>query len=172
MLTLDFDEYAVARLSPADEEIVQALYERCSDYHLLEEGTPTRPGAARHLLTALPPGKQPDIKYVLGFHGADGGLVGVLDLIRDFPAEGEWWIGLLMLDPAVRGTGVGERIFRSAARAIAGRGGTTIYLGVLEANPAAQRFWRRRGFQELRREPYTASSGHRGIVIIMRIDVA
>ena len=39
--------------------------------------------------------------------------------------------------------------------------------GVLEHNVAAERFWRRHGFAELRRQPYTARSGHASRVIVM-----
>lgn len=168
VLQLDLDGYTVARLGLADAPAVQVLYEQCSDYHALEEGIPTRPGAAEHLLTALPPGKQAADKYVLGIHDRAGGLVGVLDLIRDCPSPGEWWLGLLMLHPAVRASGLGGRIYRSAVRSIGGQGGTAVYLGVLEHNAAAERFWRRMGFQELRRERYTSAVGHASRVIVMR----
>jgi ribosomal protein S18 acetylase RimI-like enzyme len=168
MLELDFDEYAVARLGPADVPALQRLYERCSDYHEIEEGIPTRPGAAEHLLTELPPGKDAADKFSLGIRGADGELVGVVDLIRGYPEAHQWWVGLLMLDPEVRASGVGSRLYRAVARAVAADGGSAIYLGVLEQNAPAERFWRRHGFEELRREPYTAASGHRSRVIVMR----
>jgi hypothetical protein len=38
---------------------------------------------------------------------------------------------------------------------------------VLEHNASAERFWRRHGFAELRRQPYTANSGHASRVIVM-----
>lgn len=168
MLEIDLDGYRVARLGPGDAAAVQELYERCSDYHQLEEGIPTRPGAAEHLLTVLPPGKEPADKYVLGLYAPEGGLVGVLDLIRDYPRPGEWWLGLLMLDPRARASGLGSRVCRAVQRAVAARGGTSIHLGVLEHNTAAERFWRRHGFQEVRREPYTSAGGQRSRVIVMR----
>lgn len=172
MLELDLDGYVVARLGSDDAPAVQDLYARCSDYHVLEEGIPTRPGAAEHLLTALPPGKQPADKYVLGIYAPEGALVGVLDLIRDFPGRNEWWLGLLMLDPGARASGLGKRLYRGTTRAITGLGGTAVHLGVLEQNAAAERFWRRQGFQELRRQPYTSASGHRSRVIVMRHGLA
>ena len=168
MLEMELDGYAVVRLGLADAPAVQALYERCSDYHELEEGIPTRPGAAEHMLAALPPGKDAADKYVLGIHTPDGRLVGVLDLMRDYPEPGNWFLGLLMLDPDVRASGLGGRIYRSAAQALAGRGCTAVYLAVLEQNTAAERFWRRQGFEELGRHPYTSATGHRSRVMVMR----
>ncbi|HYR10619.1 MAG TPA: GNAT family N-acetyltransferase [Longimicrobium sp.] len=147
---------------------MQDLYERCSDYHELEEGIPTRAGAGEHLLTSLPPGKTPADKHVLGVHAPQGGLVGVLDLIHDYPGEGDWWIGLLMLDPSARAAGLGTRLFRALEGAIAAAGGTAIHLCVLEHNARAERFWRSLGFTELRRQPHTSASGHASRVIVMR----
>jgi ribosomal protein S18 acetylase RimI-like enzyme len=168
MLQLDLPPYRVSYLEHRDVPLLQELYERCSDYHELEEGVPTLPGAAEHLLAALPPGKSPADKHVLGLHSPQGELLGVLDLIRDYPDAGEWWVGLLMLDPRARGGGVGTRLLRATERVIATAGGTAIQLGVLEHNTAAERFWRRIGFVELRCQPYTSSSGHASRVIVMR----
>lgn len=168
MLELNLLPYRSSCLDHHDAALVQDLYERCSDYHELEEGIPTRPGAAEHLLTRLPPGKTPADKHVLGLHAPDGDLVGVLDLIQDFPGAREWTLGLLMIDPATRAAGLGTRLFHALERAIAAPGGTAIYLGVLEHNVRAERFWRRLGFVELRRQDYTSASGHLSRVIVMR----
>jgi GNAT superfamily N-acetyltransferase len=171
MIELDLPPYRITRLSGSDAALLQELYERCSDYHEMEEGVPTRPGAAEHLLTALPPGKSPEDKHVLGIQAPEGGLVGVVDLVRDYPAEGDWWLGLLMLDPAARAAGLGTRLFGEIERAVAAAGGTALHVAVLEHNVRAERFWRRVGFAEVRRQPYTAASGHESRVIVMRCAV-
>jgi GNAT superfamily N-acetyltransferase len=171
MIELHLPPYRITRLSGSDAALLQELYERCSDYHELEEGIPARPGAAEHLLTALPPGKAPADKHVLGVQAPEGSLVGVIDLIRDYPGEGDWWLGLLMLDPAARAGGLGTRLFREIQRAVAAAGGTALHIAVLEHNAPAERFWRRVGFAELRRQDYTAASGHTSRVIVMRCSV-
>jgi RimJ/RimL family protein N-acetyltransferase len=172
MLALEISGHTVSRLSPSDVRDLQHLYERCSDYHQLEEGTPTRADAAEHLLAALPPGKDAADKYVIGVRRPDGELVGVLDLIRDYPKENDWWLGLLMLEPEARGSGLGGELCRAAMDAIAAQGGLSIFLGVLEQNTPAERFWRRQGFEELRRQPYTSASGHPSQVVVMHRAVA
>jgi ribosomal protein S18 acetylase RimI-like enzyme len=171
MLQLDLPPYRVSYLEHRDVPLLQELYERCSDFQELTEGMPRVPGAAEHLLTALPPGKSPADKHVLGLHSPQGELLGVLDLIRDYPDAGEWWVGLLMLDPRARGGGVGTRLLRATERVIAAAGGASIYLCVLEHNTAAERFWRRMGFTELRRQPHTSMSGKASRVIVMRHDL-
>ena len=164
--------FTVRRLSPADHAELQALYERCSDYHELEDGGPTRPTAGAETLAAGPPGTDPADKFALGVYGDDGAMVGFLDVIRGYPAEGDWWIGLLMLAPEARSGGLGGRICEEAARSVAEEGGRALHLAVLEQNPRAERFWRRHGFDEVRRKPFTAATGKESTVIVMRRDLA
>jgi len=151
---------------------VQRLYERCTDFHELAEGMPTRADSGAYELEALPPGKMSADKHVFGIVAADGELAGYVDLVRDYPERGEWWLGLLMLDPAARGAGLGSRVVRGAAEWAAARGARAILLGVLEQNPRAERFWRRQGFIELDRRPYTSDTGRPSRIIVMRLDLA
>ena len=73
-------------------------------------------------------------------------LVGALDAIRDYPEPGEWWIGLLLLEPKVRNNhGLGGRIFQVCERWLAAQEADGIRLAVLEQNVRAARFWRRFG---------------------------
>jgi GNAT superfamily N-acetyltransferase len=161
------DGYPVVRLTPADAADLQDLFERCTDFHELSEGGPTRSTAGAEELVARPAGKELADKFSFGIYAPAGGLVGFLDLMRDYPAESEWWIGLLMLDPAVRGGGLGGRIYRAAAEWVSAQGGAMIRIGVLEQNPDAMRFWQRQGFLELRREPHVSDTGHRSRLVVM-----
>ena len=167
MLELHLRSHTTARLALDDVPALQRLCERCSDYYEMEEGAPAAPDAAEHLLAGLPPGKTLADKLVIGIHDAAGALVGVLDLIRDCPGERDWWLGLLLLDPQARAGGLGSRILHALKHAVAATGGRAIHLGVLEHNLAAERFWRRHGFAEVRRQPYTAASGQVSRVIVL-----
>lgn len=159
--------YSVVRLTAADAADLQDLFERCTDFHELSEGAPTRPTAGAEELAALPPGKDLLDKFPFGVYAAPGRMVGYLELMRDYPAASEWWIGLLMLDPAVRRGGLGGRIYSAAAEWVGAQGGTVIRLGVLEQNPGAVRFWERQGFRELRREPHVSDTGHGSRLVVM-----
>lgn len=166
-MILDLSPCTTTRLALAEAPALQRLCERCSDYFEMEEGGPTPPDAAEHVLKNLPPRNTYADKHDIGIVAPDGELVGVVDLVRDCPAESEWWLGLLLLAPDARSAGLGSRVFREIERVIAAAGGTAIYLGVLEQNGAGQRFWRRHGFTELRRQPYTSATGHPSRVIVM-----
>jgi ribosomal protein S18 acetylase RimI-like enzyme len=125
---------------------VQQLFLRCTDFVERIEGRPTRGDEATHLLEDLPPGRGPSDKLALGVV-QQGELVAVIDLVRDFPRPGTWYVGLLLLVPECRRTGLGERIHAALAAWIAQQGGSRLRLIVQEQNPAALRFWLRLGYQ-------------------------
>src|SRR3546814_1757910 len=57
----------------------------------------------------------------------------------------------MIVDAAQRGRGVGRPIYSTVESWAAARGATELRLAVLEANDAAERFWRSLGFIEYRR---------------------
>jgi GNAT superfamily N-acetyltransferase len=167
-----FGGYAAVRLSSRDVAEVQALHERCSDYFELIEGAPTRPNSAKEDMEALPPGKEAADKLLFGIRADDGRLAGALELVRDYPGPGRWYIGLLMLDPDVRGSRLGTRIYEAARGWILAQGGHEIALAVLEQNTRAERFWRRHGFMEIARVPFVAATGLASTAIVMTQHIA
>ncbi|MEU8957288.1 GNAT family N-acetyltransferase [Streptomyces sp. NPDC048518] len=88
----------------------------------------------------------PDAEVLLARSG--GRLVGIVVTLARHPdpADPDPWIGLLMIDAGLHGTGLGrelaglvEQRFRDAGRAAA-------RLAVLENNPEALRFWTALGY--------------------------
>ncbi len=135
------------RLDEARRDELQAFYESCRDYVELVTGAPPGPDEANALLSALPRGKGHEDKFVIGLFDAPGHMVGVLDVIRDYPAAGEWYLGLLMFAPSWRSRGLGERVYRRLEEWVAASGGKALHLIVQEGNPGALRFWQRVGFE-------------------------
>lgn len=135
------------RLDEARRDELQAFYEACADYVELITGQPPGPDEAESLLRALPRGKGHDDKFVIGLFDAPGHMVGVLDVVRDYPQPGEWFLGLLMFGPSWRGRGLGERVYHRLEEWIRACGGTAVHLVVQEQNPGALRFWKRMGFE-------------------------
>jgi hypothetical protein len=108
----DVAGFRVIRLSVADAPALQDLFERATDFFELCEGGPPHLDAALQELTRIPDGIAPDGVFLFGMWRKQ--LDGVVMLLRDLRADATWWLGLLLLDPSVRGGGVGTRVRRDA----------------------------------------------------------
>jgi ribosomal protein S18 acetylase RimI-like enzyme len=135
------------RLDEARRPELQAFYEDCADYFELITGQPPGANEAAELLTSLPRGKTHDDKFVIGLFDAPGHIIGVLDVIRDYPRKGEWYLGLLMFAPDWRSKRLGDRVYHRLEEWVRELGGKAIHLIVQEQNPKALRFWERMGFE-------------------------
>jgi RimJ/RimL family protein N-acetyltransferase len=135
------------RLDEARLPELQRFYEECRDYVELQTGAPPGPHEAESLLHSLPPRTRPEDKFVIGLFDAPGHLVGVLDVIRDYPERSDWYVGLLLFGPSSRGRGLGERVARRLEDWVRALGGRALHLIVEEQNPGAIRFWKRMGFE-------------------------
>ena len=74
------------------------------------------------------------------------GLVGVVEVVRDWPRAGTQNIGLLLLDPAARGRGAGAEILDAVDAWATANGAATLRISVDPANVDGMRFWQRHGF--------------------------
>lgn len=137
-------------LSETDAPEVAGLYDRCVDYFLLQDGMAPAVADANELFTDVPPEKDARDQTVLGWRGDDG-LYAVAAILRDYPRDGTWYLGFMIVEAARRGLGLGRSIYGAIEDWAATRGATEIRLAVLEANEAGERFWRSLGFCEVRR---------------------
>ena len=149
--TLNQVGYTIRTLQPADAELLQALYDQCADFTLLDEGEPVSATAAQDDLRAVPPGKSLEDKRVFGIFDPQGEAVGVLDALQDYPEAAVWWVGLLMLAPSERGKGLGREAVLAFSEYACLRGAQAIMLGVVEENQPALQFWQKIGFSPLRK---------------------
>jgi GNAT superfamily N-acetyltransferase len=139
-------------LGPETIPALQGLLERCADYyHLLNSGDPDET-AAQSLLEDCPSGRKSADKTVIGIVSAEQRLVGVLDAIREYPSDGCWWVGLLLLEPLERNRGVGQRFYQAFEQWISQFGAKHIYIGVVEENMNALRFWQSVGYEAMEKQ--------------------
>ena len=159
----------VCRLTAFDSDTIQTLYKKCSDYFELIQGCPAGSAESQSLFTALPDGKDYADKYVLGiFSVLTGRLIGVIDLIRDFPTSSEWTLGLMLLDPEFRALGLGRQVCQSLISWCRLNGATSVRLGVVQDNATAVCFWQKMGFEELERKPFQQYGSKEHTIIVMR----
>jgi len=144
-----------------DDGPVFDLMLRATDYNLLEKGrAPVAADVAVFFASCVPGGDLAEA-VKLGFW-RDDVLLGFIDMSFGYPAPTNAYIGLLMLDKAARGGGIGPQILAEATRRARTKGATRQLGAVLEANPRGHAFWQREGFRPERDFPASADDplGH------------
>ena len=157
--------YRTRLLTPADLDRLQALFERAADYFRIATGQPPAPDEARRAFVAGPPTKSVNDKRVIGLFDGAGTLAGVLDAITDWPSSGTWTMGMLLLDPAARGTGVGGRLLRAYEEWAAGEGARMFRTALVADHAAGRRFLERAGYQPESTLPDYDAGGRRASVL-------
>jgi GNAT superfamily N-acetyltransferase len=139
----------LVELGAGDVPALQALFERCAAYFQMVQGAPPRPGQAGHWLQhEVPSGASAEARTVFGLLDDEGRLVGAVDATRDHPIAGEWWLGTMILEPSIRGVGLGAGFHAEVLHRLRERGARGVQLCVPRQNPGALRFWTREGYEE------------------------
>lgn len=141
--------YTISLLGQSDYSAVTALNQRCADHYLLHNGRVPREDDTSEIFLELPPGKDYPDKFVLGVFSAEKTLVGIIDLICNYKSEEEWTLGLMLLDPAQRGKGLGRTVHTAIIAWAKARGATSFRLGVIEDNLKGQKFWSSLGYKKI-----------------------
>lgn len=167
---LTTENYFVRSLTFKDKNILQALCEKCADYFELAEGLPVGKINAGNLFTDLPPGKNLDDKFLLGILYQEE-FVGLLEIVRNYPVEKEWIIGLFIIDPKYRRRGVGMEVHIAVEEWAAALGAKKIWIGVVEQNINAYRFWNNIGYKEVKRTGPKKTGNKENIIVVMNYEL-
>jgi len=99
----------VRDFTPEDETGVQALLAADEDYFVAATGSPSAPGDVQSLFYSLPEGADLDAKRLLVV--VCGGLViGLVDVVLDYPEPSAAAVGLFFVHPDHRRQGVGDAV--------------------------------------------------------------
>ncbi|MFC3077230.1 GNAT family N-acetyltransferase [Phenylobacterium terrae] len=149
---------ASQQLGDPDIDELLAFMSTCSGFFELVKGYPPEREDAAQLIQDRPEGLSAARKLLIGLR-RDGGLVGVLEVLQGYPDPKTWYLGLLLLDPKLRGGGLGAAVYAAMRRWAAAHGARRIQLVVQEQNPSALAFWRAMGFREIGRAEQTLRTG-------------
>jgi GNAT superfamily N-acetyltransferase len=151
------DDVRLLPLTPQDESLVDAIYDRLTTYSMLAEGLAKATNAAREFLIGLPQGWPPSSKHVFAVL-KDERPVGLVDLIDGYPAEGIVFVGLLAIAEDRHGEGIGRATQRLIEEFAHGLGAAKLRLAVVEGNPAHS-FWLEMGYTETgERKPHAGEA--------------
>ena len=128
-----------------DVSLVDALLDGLHQYSMNVDGVPKMVEGAHHLLTATPEGYRPESKHVFAVCSRDG-IVGIVDIINDFPRPSVAFIGLLAIVERFQRRGLGRDTLQ-AVEDFARRelGAKRPRLAVVATNPV-EGFWTKMGF--------------------------
>jgi GNAT superfamily N-acetyltransferase len=141
---------ALTSLSENDVPAIARLYARCDDYFFIQDGEAATLLDARELFTDVPPEKSENDQTVLAWRESQD-LDALASMLRDYPSTGIWYLGFMLVDPDLRGQGVGRLFYSMLERWAINRGAKEIRLAVVEANHQGYNFWISLGFHEIRR---------------------
>lgn len=162
--------YLLKGLSEKNQKEIEEFFTQASDYAIFESGKSQPDSEARNLLNDLPDGKEKGDKIVLGIFGENAELIGVIDLIKNFPTQGEWMLGLLDLIPAVRKHGLGKKVHQDLVNLAKSEGATSLRIGVLQGNGAALRFWSSLGYKKIKESTMVfGNKTHQVEVMILKL---
>ncbi|MEQ1952937.1 GNAT family N-acetyltransferase [Mesorhizobium sp. CN2-181] len=144
---LDRPAMQVRELSAdGDRDCVRAFYDRVSDYVRMESGREPDDGVVRDFFSDCPPGKDPAKSLKLGLAGDDGRLAGLADMAFGYPRASDAYIGLLLIDCACRGRGLGHSFLGWLTDTACAAGSDRMLVAVLAENTRGRAFWEREGF--------------------------
>lgn len=139
----------IKTLNSNDIDSIDQLLNECEDYYLLHDGVLHTKKDVNEILTHLPPDKKPHDKFVLGIFYKDQ-LIGIIDLIKDFPVIGQWIIGLFLLSKKERGKGIGKLVHNALSEIVLKSTGDSLRIGVIEENINGFNFWKTLGYKKIK----------------------
>ena len=152
-------EYTIRLVEPNDEAEIQSLFESDPEYFEIAQGAPPGPAEAQSLITALPEGKDYGDKFVYTVFDCDGALAAAIDLIRGYPQNGFWFLGLLFVAPWTRNIGLGTRILDTICAHVKQQGGHALRLSVVRGNVRARALYERLEFHFIYERQRTQPNG-------------
>ncbi|UUV18362.1 GNAT family N-acetyltransferase [Fusobacteria bacterium ZRK30] len=144
----------IVSLDLDDMGSIDQLCNECEDYFLMVNGAIHTEEDTEEILTALPPEKEFKDKFVLGVFYREE-LVGIIDLIKDYPVIDQWIIGLFLLKEKNRNKGVGKIVHNALIEMVLKGSGKSLTLGVVKDNIKGLKFWENLGYKTIREADVT-----------------
>ncbi len=160
-------EYHTRLLQPPDIPALQLLFERAADYFEVATGVSPGKDEAKLAFVAGPPTRAVDDKRMIGVFDSHDELVGILDALAGFPDEGEWTMGMLLLDPRQRGSGLGRVLLREYESWAARCGARKLHTALVSHHARGIRFLEASGYARQHEVENYDAGGRRATVVFL-----
>lgn len=163
--TLSITRTESVQLREADLDEICDLRRRASDFFVEVGDDPPTPQSFQADLDDLPEGYSRSDECIYRAY-RDGQLLGYAEVLRGYAGRDQWTIGIVLVDPAVRSSGIGHAVVEAIASDARAAGARSLMAGVIAARERSLAFWRREGFvREVRRRPIVVAGGQESEVV-------
>lgn len=143
--------YSARELDVSEVPRVQALFDANPEYFMRVNGRRAHADEAQLEFDEDPPAHLGFTRrWFMGFFGPSDELEGIAVVLSDLCAPAVWHIGLFLIATARHGTGDAAQIYAGLESWMANSGARWLRLGVVRGNAAAERFWQRHGYRDVR----------------------
>ncbi|MFZ8763655.1 GNAT family N-acetyltransferase [Enterococcus diestrammenae] len=142
-------EIELVKIAASQSPAVYELMMSCLDYFShWQKQQPSIEEVEHDLFYDLPPDTDLADKEVFAVMKV-GQLVGLIDLLHDYPQEETTILGLMVFHPVVRHQGLGTFCYQQVENRCREKGQSKLRLGVYQSNGIGQKMWQKQGFIEV-----------------------
>lgn len=138
--------YLLKNISSSNYSEIRQLYDICSDYHIMCSGRNATDEDIDNIFKYNDE-KTLEDSLTLGVYDNKGILIGMVDIFKNYPNNGTWMIGLLLLSPNERNNKLGKIIHEKIKQYALTQGAKSLRIGVLENNIKGRKFWDTLGYK-------------------------
>ena len=148
------DNIKLREMHMNDAVSLQILFDSCQDYAIFSDGQPFKSDAAITEFGNIPHGFEVEKKRVMGIFDVCNYLVGVLEGLAGYPDNETWFLGLMLIKPSHRSSGIGSSAFINLEAYVADESYKSIELAVIKDNIRGLEFWKKIGFKIIKELPF------------------
>ena len=141
------NKYLIKPITSFNHSEIKYLYDLCSDYHTMCNGTNATDEDIDNIFKYSDK-KTLDDSLTLGVY--NDLLIGIVDIFKNYPNNGTWMIGLLLLSPNERNKKLGKVIHEEIKKYALNQGADTLRIGVVEENIKGRKFWDSLGYKQVK----------------------
>lgn len=143
------DEYLIKPITSSNRDEIKSLYDLCSDYHIMCSGKNAIYEDVDSIFEYSDK-KTSEDSLTWGVYNKCDLLIGMVDIFKNYPDNGTWMIGLLLLSPNERNKKLGKIIHEEINKYALIQGADTLRIGVVEQNTKGLKFWKSLGYQQIK----------------------
>lgn len=143
------NNYLIKHINSSNHNEIKHLYDLSSDYHIMCSGRNATDEDVDSIFKYSDK-KTLEDSLTLGVYNKCNLLIGMVDIFKNYPDNGTWMIGLLLLSPNERNKGLGKIIHEEIKKYALIQGADILRIGVVEQNVKGLRFWKSLGYQPVK----------------------